>query len=109
MELPAFEGLSREDRQAYLTEDLLSLMSTEFAGEYWRTEPDPLILDLGWYTPLEGPGFYRLNVIHASREEPVISMESGDQYIIRDAIDNILERLSEGTPIEEISLSDFDG
>ncbi|MFC4467192.1 hypothetical protein ACFPH6_22145 [Streptomyces xiangluensis] len=103
MELPEAGRITAGDREAYLTEDILSMVSTSFVGDHWRTLPDSLIIDLGWYAPSEGDGFYRLCVLRGSWDNVVIVVENPDQYVIRDCIDYILEALSTGASLEQIS------
>lgn len=104
VELPAAERLTQEQRETYLSEDVMSMMSVSPEEDYWRTEADSLIIDLGWYGPRDSEGFYRLCVLRGSWDDLIISVEDGDQYVIRDCIDEILESVYSGVPVEEISL-----
>ncbi|MFF3911947.1 hypothetical protein ACFYZB_00480 [Streptomyces sp. NPDC001852] len=102
VELPPPAEVTPEDRDAYLSQDILSMMKTAYSGEGWRTQANSLIIDLGWYVPAGSDGFYRLCVLRGSWDDVLITVEDADQYVVRDRIDLILERLSNGVPIDDV-------
>ncbi|MCZ0973295.1 hypothetical protein O1L55_21740 [Streptomyces albulus] len=109
MELPEMDDLSAEDKDAYLSEDILAMRSVEFLENHWGTTPESIVLDLGWYAPPGRTGAYRLAVLHGNWENVAFTIEDANQYTIRDAIDKILLDLSSGIPPQEISWGAHDG
>jgi len=103
VELPPAVDVTPADRDAYLSQDILSMLSTTYSGDDWRTGEDSLILDLGWYEPRGVGGLYRLVLLKGSWDEVVISVEDADQYVVRDCIDHILEILSNGASLNDLA------
>jgi hypothetical protein len=92
VELGAPDSLSATDREAYLTQDLLSIRSTA---------PDDapssgLILDVGWRPDGDPAGRYRLQVVRPGWQQTGIELSSRRSEIIRDAIEVCLHRLNAG-------------
>jgi hypothetical protein len=86
VELGPPRSLSAADRDAYLTQDLLSL----------RSNAGGLILDVGWRPDGDPGGRYLLEVVRADGEETGIELASRRSEIIRDAIEVCLHRLNAG-------------
>ena len=98
VEIHSPASLGPEDRDAYLTQDLLSVRSTAPAaypaGGY--------VLDVGWSRDGDPAGFYRLAVLAEGRELPAVRLESPSADVIRDAVAVCLNRLNEGATPELI-------
>lgn len=92
VELESPETLDPRERDAYLSQDLLSIRSTAPPG----TPSAGFALDVGWTTDGDPRGAYRLRLFHDSAAGPVVALDSVHGDVIRDAIAVCLNRLNEG-------------
>jgi hypothetical protein len=98
VELRSPTTLTEEERDAYLSQDLLLLRST-------APEPGPsagFVLDVGWTPDGSLDGAYRLRVGREAGGEPQVRLDSVHVEIVRDAIELCLNRLNEGLSLERI-------
>lgn len=93
VELPLVDALSAEERDAYLTQDLLSLRSSAPPG----SPSAGLTIDVGWSPHGDAAGAYRLRVVGESWSDVLIRLDSAHLEVIRDAIGLCASRLNEGS------------
>jgi hypothetical protein len=94
VELEAPEALSDADREAYLSQDLLSLRSTAPEGAH----TSGLVVDVGWRPDGDPAGQYLLHVVGPGWDETGIELATRSLAVIRDAIELCLHRLNGGDP-----------
>ena len=98
VELPPMEELTAAQRDAYLSQDLLSLESIAPAGG----ASAGYMIDVGWTPDGDPAGAYRLRVVRESWSDIPIRLDSAHLEVIRDAIGLCANRLNEGAPVETI-------
>jgi hypothetical protein len=99
VELPPMETLTAEDRDSYLSQDLLQLRSTARAGS-----SAGYTIDVGWRPDGDATGAYRLRVVRESWDDVVIKLDTPDLAAICRAIDTCTWRLAEGVSPEMIQV-----
>jgi hypothetical protein len=77
-EAPAAAAMTADERDAHLSEDLLSLENGELA------------LDLGWKPAGDPSGAYALRVLRGSWDDIAVRFDHSDADVIREAIDLVL-------------------
>ena len=97
VELGPPETLGPEDRDAYLSQDVLAIRSTAPAGP-----SAGYALDVGWSADGDPAGEYRLAVFRPGAESAAIRLASSSAEVIRDAVAVCLNRLNEGASPEKI-------
>jgi hypothetical protein len=97
VELGPPEALAPEDRDAYLSQDVLAIRSTAPAGP-----SAGYALDVGWSADGDPTGEYRLTVFGPGAQSAAIRLASSSAEVIRDAVAVCLYRLNEGAPPERI-------
>ena len=97
VELGRAGALGPEDRDAYLSQDLLAIRSTAPAGP-----SAGYALDVGWSADGDPTGEYRLAVFAPGAQSAAIRLRSPSADVIRDAVAVCLNRLNEGAPVEKI-------
>jgi hypothetical protein len=98
VELPPVEALTAEERDTYLTQDLLSLRSSAPAGSPSAGHT----IDVGWSPDGDASGSYRLRVVGESWSDAPIRLDSAQLEVIRDAIGLCANRLNEGASVTTI-------
>ena len=98
VELPPVESLTAEDRDAYLSQDLLSLQSRAPVG----TPSAGYVIAVGWRPDGDPAGSYRLHVIKESWSDIVVRFESVRLDVICEAIGLCASRLNEGARVDAI-------
>jgi hypothetical protein len=97
VELGPIDALAPEDRDAYLSQDVLAVRSTAPAGP-----SAGYALDVGWTADGDPTGEYRLAVFAPGAQSAAIRLESPSADVIRDAVAVCLNRLNEGASPELI-------
>ncbi len=93
VELPSLETLTADERDAYLSQDLLSLQSSAPAGH---------VIDVGWRPDGDPSGSYRLRVVTEPGSTVAVRLDTRDLGAIRDAIELCALRLNEGMSVDAI-------
>lgn len=83
-------SLDAAERDAYLSQDLLSLRSPRY------------VLDLGWRPDGDPAGSYRLAVMTPEWEDTGIELVTRSAPVVRDAIELILHGLNAGDAVQRI-------
>jgi hypothetical protein len=98
-ELDPPETLSAEDRDAYLSQDLLAIRS--MARDDWPSSG--YVLFVGWYPDGDPAGSYALRLSGAGAGSGgEVHLDTVHAEIVRDAIELCLHRLNEGASPERI-------
>lgn len=92
------EKLSREEADAYLSEDLVWIVSRAQEGEQLHG----LQLDAGWYPEGDAAGSYRLVVLERDWDNILIDYNTRDVQQLKQTIELCLMQLSNGVEPSEI-------
>jgi hypothetical protein len=98
VELDPPASLPAAERDAFLSQDLLSLRSTAPEG----ASASGLVLDVGWRPDADPTGRYLLQVLRSDGQETGIELASRHSEVIRDAIEVCLHRLNAGDAPERV-------
>jgi hypothetical protein len=103
VDLPTDMGISKNDADSYLSEDILSIEQLKLAGNKWATDPDGVLIDVSWTIPGNPDGEYLLSVVQGDWNGAKAEFRHRQGLHIKAAIERVFAELTAGRTVVQIA------